>query len=557
MDVNKTVAINNASGFAVAILNAFNSSTNVAQNSIQQGYLQDLKILPLASGQTLANDASTTATLDGTYTDSKGQTKPTYIYDLLVSKPDSLFPVMAVGESLDFSSLSYPPINITAAAAANMQKALSFCMNIMTAPSSKMAAAFQSTLSDAFKTGTVADGEAKVASFFNQYDTFKGLDFVSYVAVSTWMRGFAYLWGMNAQGQPGMTYYVYSAAAAGKTGATSEGTITFVRNANVPSPADPTDRQSAFTITLISSDGSTKTPLTFDNGQLIDSQGGAIALNCSFGYKGTFTGKDTDTTAMAILTGTMLNKQVMAIPLAPESDWDKFWSSLSFQKLFGYFMQAMGLWMALDFLKQKLAGKNDKLADDKANENNGQDPSPEQVQDAQNAGENIGEQARNADQQLADRVALDESVQVPVDDAAFGDAVNSVRSEGAAAFQQVASDKVGGAIESGAEQLSDLAQIEMTESIQEAEGNLVDARESLNNGDISGANESLGEVNKALPEIVNELGDQVSAELKEQVEEAVQVQEEASEISEEANENSEDASSGDEEPFEDSVIPEI
>ena len=555
MDINKTVKLSNASGVSVVVLNAYNSSTNVVNNSTQQGYQQDLEILTLASGKTLGDDATTTAILDGTYVDSKGQTKPTYIYNLLVSKTDSLFPVMAVGESLNFSTMSYPDIAVTADAANNMQKALSFCTNIMTAPSSKMSVAFQSTLNDAFKTGTVADGEAKVASFFNQYDMFKGLDFVSYVAVSSWLRGFAYLWGMNDKGQPGMTYYVYSAAAAGKTGATSEGTITFVRNANAPSPADPKDRQSAYTITLTSSSG-TKTALKFDNGQLIDSTG-AVALNCSFGYKGTFTGKDTDTTAITIFSGTMVSKQVMVIPMSPESGWDKFWSDLSFQKLLGYFMEAMGLWMAVDFLKQKLEGKNEKLKNDKANENEGKEPTSDQVADAQKSGESIGDQAQKADQSAADRVSPNEKVDVPANDAEFSSAVDEVRASGSSAFNQVASDKVGGAIDSGAEQVSDLAQIEMTESLQEAEGNLLDAKASLSDNDISAANESLGEVNTALPQIVDEMGTAVSADLKAQVEEAVQIQEEASDISKEANENSEDTGNGEEEPFEDTTIPEI
>lgn len=555
MDINKTVKLSNASGLSIVVLNAYNSSTNVVNNSPQQGYQQDLEILLLASGKTLGDDATTTATLDGTYVDSKGQTKPTYIYNLLVSKTDSLFPVMAVGEPLNFSTLSYPDIAVTADAASNMQKALSFCTNIMTAPSSKMSVAFQSTLNDAFKSGTVADGEAKVASFFNQYDVFKGLDFVSYVAVSSWLRGFAYLWGMNDKGQPGMTYYVYSAAAAGKTGTTSEGTITFVRNPNAPSPADPKDRQSAYAITLTSSSG-TKTALKFDNGQLIDSQG-AVALNCSFGYKGTFTGKDTDTTAITIFSGTMVSKQVMVIPMAPESGWDKFWSDLSFQKLLGYFMEAMGLWMSLDFLKQKLAGKNEKLENDKANENQGKEPSNDQVADAQKSGESIGDQAQKSDQSAADRVSPNEKVDVPANDAEFSSAVSEVRASGSSAFNQVASDKVGGAIDSGAEQVSDLAQIEMTESLQEAEGNLLDAKASLSDGNIPAANESIGEVNTALPKIVNEMGTEVSADLKAQVEEAVQVQEEASEISKEASENSEDTGKGEEEPFEDTTIPEI
>lgn len=64
-------------------------------------------------------------------------------------------------------------------------------------------------------------------------------------------------------------------------------------------------------------------------------------------------------------------------------------------------------------------------------------------------------------------------------------------------------------------------------------------------------------MNTALPEIVNEMGTEFGADLKAQVEEAWQVQEEASEISKEASENSEDTGNGEEEPFEDTTIPEI
>lgn len=374
MTVNTSCTITNNSGKSVVVLNAFNSSTNVAQNSTKQGFLQDLRLLTMSTGgSVLANGATATMTLNETYVDSKGNTRPSYIYDLLISQPDSLFPVMVVGESLDFDSMSYPAITVTSAAAANMAKGFNFCKNIMTSPSSKMASAFQAAMSDAFKLGSVADINKAIAAFFNQYPPFAGLDFPSYVAVSTWLRGFAYAWAMDDKGQPGQTYYVYSAPEAGKKGATSEGTIVFKPNANATSPADPTDRQSGMTITLTGSSGGT-TALKFVDGQLIDDTGSAVALNCTFGFAGTFTGKDTDTTAWPIMVGTMLNKPVIVIPLAPESGWHKFWTNLSFSKLVTYFLTAMGVWMAIDFLKQKLKGKEKALDDKKSNENKARIP---------------------------------------------------------------------------------------------------------------------------------------------------------------------------------------
>ncbi|MEM5332046.1 hypothetical protein VSR34_36770 [Paraburkholderia sp. JHI2823] len=555
MAINKNCSITNKSGKSVVVLNAFNSSTNVAQNSPKQGYLQELTLLALSSGgKVLANGAVRAVMLDGTYTDSKGQTKPCFIYQLLISQPDSLFPVMSVGEALDFSTQGYPPISVTEAAAANMAKALSFCQNIMTSPTSKMATGFQSAMTDAFKLPSVSDSEKAIAAFFNQYDLFKGLDFPSYVAVSTWMRGYAYLWGMDDKGQPGRTYYVYSAPGEGKTGATSEGTIVFGRKSGAPSPADPADRSSGMTITLTGSSGSTST-LSFDNGQIVDTAG-AVALNAAFGFKGTFTGKESDTTAWPILTGTLLNKKVIAIPLAPESGWDKFWSNLTFDKVLGYFLQAMGVWMAIDFLKQKLTGKDNKLRDDQANENSGDAPNRQQQQDAQDAGDEIGNDARQQDQQLAERAAGDGNVQVSADDAGFANDVSAARQSGSEAYSEVAGDDIRGGIDSASTQLKDLAQIEVNEQIEEAEGNLVDASSKLKAGQLSEANQSLGEVTQSLPDIVENLGDQVSQQLKEQVEEAVEVQQEASDVAEETSDNADEARSGDEEPFDDGVIPE-
>ncbi|HEX4610371.1 MAG TPA: hypothetical protein VH092_19430 [Urbifossiella sp.] len=555
MSIDTSCKITNSSGKSVVVLNAFNSSTNVAQNSTKQGYLQDLTTLPLgAGGPVLADGKAGAATLNETYKDSTGKTRTSYIYDLLVSRPDSLFPVMAVGESLDFDTMGYPPVTVTKAAADNMQKALAFCQNVMTSPGSKMATGFQTAMADAFKLSTLSATEQAIAAFFNQYDAFKGLDFVSYVAVSTWLRGFAYLWGMNTNGKPGQTLYVYSAAAQGKSGTTSEGTIVFAPKGGAPSPADPADRQSGMTITLTGADG-TKTALAFADGQLTDGPG-AVALNCSFGFAGTFTNKDTDTTVWPILTGTMLNKPVIAIPLAPESGWDKFWSTLSFEKVLGYFLQAMGVWMALDFLKQKLTAKDKKLADDKANENKGGEPDAKQQKDAQDSGNEVGDKAQAENQNLADKVAPDDEVKVP-NEGEFQQSVDGLRQEGSEAYQQVAEDNLDGGINSASGQLDELAQIENTQSIQNAEGNLVDAKTSLEGGDLKGASQGLGDVNDAIPNIVDELGTNVSTELKASIQEGLDAQNEAKEVGEEANENAEESGTGEEEPFDDPVIPDV
>lgn len=556
MAIDKNCKVTNNAGVAAVALNAFNSSTNVASNSPKQGYMQQLKLLKSGSKSTIANGATATLVLDETYVDSTGATQPCYIYDLLFSKPDSLFPVAVQSEVLDFAKQSYPSISLTSAQNANMAKALTFCENIMTSPTSKMAVAFQAAMTNALKEGSVAKIDAAMATFWQQYPAFAGLDFPSYVAASTYLRAFAYLWGMNDKGEPGQTYYVYTSSAGGGSssgGVTNTGKIVFSKKANAPSPADPTDPNSGFDITYTPTSGPS-TSLTFDNGQLIDGAG-AIALNGGFGYKATFTNQTGDTTVWPIFSGTVVNLKAMAIPLAPESGWDKFWSGLSFEKLLDYFLKVMGVWMALDFLKQKLTAKEKKLADDEANKNEGKEPDKQQQEEADEAADKVGDAAQKENQDLADRAAPGDDIKVASNQQEFDDAVENVRGEGSAAYKNVAEDNLKGGIDSANKQIEDLAEIEVTPALEEAGTNLEKAQTSLESGDLSSAGDSLGSVNEALPKIVEDMGSSVSEELKEQVSDAVEVQEQAKDISEETDENSEESASGDEEPFEDSTVP--
>ena len=94
----------------------------------------------------------------------------------------------------------------------------------------------------------------------------------------------------------------------------------------------------------------------------------------------------------------------------------------------------------------------------------------------------------------------------------------------------------------------------MNPDIQDAYGDLVDANTSLGNGDLAGANSSLGEVTEALPNIVGDMGELVSEELKTQVEDSVAAQEQASEVADESSGNSR-TGSGEEDPFEDGEFP--
>jgi hypothetical protein len=102
---------------------------------------------------------------------------------------------MNAGEALDFAKdpLSYPPITVTAAAAKNMDLALTFCQNIQAYPTSGVAKNFATALAAAVKLPTVDAMLKAIADYFNSTKGFKGLDFPSYSAVSTFIRSFSWV----------------------------------------------------------------------------------------------------------------------------------------------------------------------------------------------------------------------------------------------------------------------------------------------------------------------------------------------------------------------------
>jgi hypothetical protein len=217
-DIDKSCTITNNAGKSVVVLDAYTSATNVANNAPQKGYQQTLKLLPLAEGgQVLANGATGTVTLNDTRTEN-GETEPNYLYQLLISEPQSLFPVLDVGVALQFESspMSYPPVTVAAAAAKNMTLAFTFCQNLMAYPGSNLAKGFMQAMTAAQQQSKVSDMMQTIADYFNNTTGFKGLDFLSYLAVSTYMQSFAWTWGLAASGQPGRTYWLYASSDAGQ-----------------------------------------------------------------------------------------------------------------------------------------------------------------------------------------------------------------------------------------------------------------------------------------------------------------------------------------------------
>jgi hypothetical protein len=558
--VNTSCQVANDSGQPVVIVDAYTSATNVAKKSAAKGYQQALKILPLSDGgQVLADGATDTVTLDDTRV-SGNQTLPNYLYQLLISKPLGLFPVMDVGEAVEFGSLTYPPITVTQAAAANMTKAFTFAQNIMAYPGSKLATGFVAALGSAQGQTTPATMMQAVADYFNTTKSFQGLDFPSYLAVSTHMNAFAWTWGLDPSGQPGRTYYLYaqSDAGGGTSGKTpsSQGDVALSLAGGTPAVSDPTDPNSGFTAVLTPASGPTVN-LTFNQGQFVDDATvdvPTICLQGTYALKSTFTQQSTDNVLWPVLVGTVNGVKVIGVSQAPEDSSQSWLKSLmpkSFNDVLEDFLKIMGVAMAIDFLKQKLAGKKESLENAEVNENAGRPPSPEQQQQADDDADVEEEEALEVNRGRAARLGPDADGQpVEVPDAADLPAAQVAgNADQAAALNEVQGDQLQGAINEFDGQARQLAEIEVNPPLEDAMGNLVNADQALpearQSGDFSDVSVNLNDARVSINESVSQMGNAVSDEVKSQIADSQADAAEYEDAAETIEEQSDSVESGD------------
>ena len=530
--VNTACKIINSSSQPIVVLDAYTSATYVAAKSTLTGYQQQLKALTLSTGVTvLAAGATASVTLDDTYVDG-GKTKPSYIYQLLISSPVGLFPVKNVGEVINFGTSTYPDITVDDAAAKNMTLGFAFCQNIMAYPGSKLATGFVGAMNSAQGQSTSTSMVEQVDAYFNSTKGYQGLDFGSYLAVSTHMKQFAWTWGLDAGGKPGRSYYLYaeSDATGGKSSSpTSQGTVKITRSGTAPNPADPTDPNSGL-VTVLQVDGKPDVTLSFDSGQFVNNTSSDIPDVClqgTYALKSTFTQNSDDNVLWPVLVGSLYGKKVIGVSQAPEDafvSWLKSLMPKSFNDLINGFLKIMGIAMAIDFLKQKFSGKKETLDNDQANDNDGAPPDDQQQADADAAGDEIGVDAQVQNQQVADRVGPADgppAVEVPVE----ADIPQAQVDGNAAQIQgldEVQGDAYQGAIDEYSGQLSELAEIGTPPALENAAGNLMDANSELAdarvNSDFSEVSASMAEVKVNTNLSVEQLGNEVSAETKESIE---------------------------------------
>lgn len=412
-----TCQITNNSGKDVVVISATDFSTNADNNAPKFVYQQTLTILKLATGGTVLKNGSTdSVVLDETTPSGAAIT----IFELIIAEVSNLAPIATVVEM----TFAIKPITLTPDDATKMAQALAFNQEISTFPSSKLAKDFTTIIKE---DKILKDMEADVVQFFQGTTSYTSVDFPAYMAASTYISTFLPQWvdGTDVPYLPAQTnpntpqvyahteysYWLYSSTdlggdSNGATSASCSGRVTFgvgtvsppagqsyTNNYPLTLTGDPTDcncgikaylTQEYFQIPTGSG-----TSLVYNNGQLVDNvDNPTICLQTGFALKSTFTGNISDTAVWPIVTGTMGGKKVIGVPMRPEDAWDKFtnyWTTMTFEKFVQLFLTIMGVLMALDFIKTKLAGK-ERAADKATADNDGGDLTPEQQQAVEAAG---------------------------------------------------------------------------------------------------------------------------------------------------------------------------
>ncbi len=209
----------------------------------------------------------------------------------------------------------------------------------------------------------------------------------------------------------------------------------------------------------------------------------------------------------------------------------------------------MGVVMSIDFIKTKLCSKEKKLAEDTANENEGNPPTQEQQTAVETQSESVGTQAEADQQGVADRLGRtgnEPDVTVSSEDD-LSTAQNQAQTAQNENLKQRSGDQVQSSISEGEYQMNELAQFGTTSYLEEAGTNLIDASNAL-----PGARDS-GDFTKVRSDIdeakvnINDAGVALSVtdDVLEDIKESQAAQEEYAEASEKLDSESEEVSEGD------------
>lgn len=458
---------------------------------------------------------------------------------IVLADASSLFPVASGAVDLEANpdqQLSLGQVQVAA-----MGQALNLVRNLMAAPSSQLASDLIDSLQASLKNpGT--DADAILRGFFDSHPPFQAIDATQFGLALSWARNYAYLWSMASDAAPGLEYDLQAAPYLG-VATTSLGRIGFRRQAGatIADPSDPTcGLQLQWTPT-----GGTTTRLNYANGCLSDTRG--LTLIGSFVAAGWVTGPAA-AGLLPVLVGSLDGQRVIAVPsdtgigaslatpnaaAAAAKDTEGLGTldianlTMSLIGLVSSVVTIVGAVIAVvGYFKSRRAANQpiDRVA----------------VLDAQAVAQEVGDALR--DQLREELAGVYEALPMINELAGL---VKRLRDSIPETLREVVREQLGDTLNTLQEQVRELGAIEITRGLQEVQGNLFEARESLGK-DLSLATRELLDAHAQIPQVIREMGAQVSHQLGERIESALEVTRETLKVSEQVQEDMEEVREGEE-----------
>lgn len=424
---------------------------------------------------------------------------------------------------------------------AAMSLALDLVRNLMAAPSSRLASdlndSLQASLADP---GT--DADLILRNFFEAHPPFQKVDATQFGLVLSWARNYAYLWSMSADGSSGLDYDLHAAPYLGGDDDVL-GRIRLSGGEDRP-VADPGDPSIGLQIEWTPSGGSA-TKLDYEGGSL--GEGTRLSLIGSFVASGWVSGPSS-TGLLPVLTGSLDGQRVIAVPCAAIQRPTPAVTTLTAVKaeraqnldavdISNLSMSLIGLVSSLVTIVSAVIAV---VGYFKARRSANQPIDQGVVAEARTIAQQVCEAQRS---QLREELTrLLESLPMIEDIRRVMDQLRELIPE---TLKEVVRGQLERAMNSLQQQVRDLAAIEVTNGLREVQGDLVEIRVSLNE-DLARATQELVQVQRQIPEVIKEMGAQVSRELGEQIKAALEVNQETLEVSEQVQEEMDDIREGEE-----------
>ena len=395
-----------------------------------------------------------------------------------------------------------------------MGHALDLVRNIMAAPTSKTAVDLVRAQADATAATDDAEAERIMADFFASHPPYETVTTDRYAMMLSWVQGYAYLWGIDAEGRLGRVYDLQPSPYLGVNG-TSLGSIVFSAPAGRAALADPADASSGLNISFTPA-GDTARSLSFASGGLGD--GDKLSLLGTFCDPTWVATAETTTVLLPVFAGQLNDKTVIAVPATAEnsdsSSANEGLSGLDIANLvigiIGLVSAAFTIFMGLYAFKSYLANKRAK------GENLG---NRDMAQARLTAREVIALVKKQRDAEMHD---AGESDPIPADDDQYASEVDDMRREAGGVLKKVGRAKSVKAIDDMREQVEMTAQITSSPKLQRAASDLVEASESVKS-EPSNAVSKIRDATAAMREVLQDNSSSFSEQLIAQMERNIEI----------------------------------